>query len=62
MDSSEGRNHRAREGEKRDFMSPGAPIWDGSRYCLEPPQAVEALTLHFSLSKSEVFTNREDIK
>lgn len=44
MDSSEGRNDRTREREKRDLMSPSALI-------LKPPQAVEVLILHFSLSK-----------
>lgn len=62
VDSSKNRNHRAREGEKMGFMSPGAHSWDGSRYCLKPPQAVEVLTLCFSLSKGEALTNGEDIK
>lgn len=44
MDGSEGRSYRTREREKSNLMSPGALI-------LKPPQAMEVLILHFSVSK-----------
>lgn len=51
VDGSEGRDHRAREGGKRDFVSPDAPTWCGGKCCSELFQAEEMLTLYFSLSK-----------
>lgn len=54
--SSEGRNHRARERERKDCMSPGTAA--GIAWTSLPSLPVEVLALHFSLSKSKAFSKQ----